>query len=196
MRVKRYALITTALTGILAATSVAAQTADTTPADAKAQATTPASQEVVVIGIRKSLQKSLQVKRNADAQIDVITAEDVAKFPDTNVAEALSRLPGVTIDHSDGGEGNKVAIFCIDSRLILTEMNGNPLATSSVGVADPSSGRSFNFTNLAPEMIGNVEVYNSTEARLDEGGVGGTINLNTRKPLDLVAEHPVAVAEL
>ncbi len=184
MTVKRYALITTALAGIMAATSVAAQTADTSTTDSKAKAS-DASQEVVVVGIRKSLQKSLQVKRNADAQIDVITAEDVAKFPDTNVAEALSRLPGVTIDHSDGGEGNKVAIFGIDSRLILTEMNGNPLATSSVGVADPDSGRSFNFTNLAPEMIGNVEVYKSTEARLDEGGVGGTINLNTRKPLDL-----------
>ena len=185
MRVKRYALITTALTGIMAATSVAAQTADTSPTNATAKASEPAAQEVVVVGIRKSLQKSLQVKRNADAQMDVITAEDVAKFPDTNVAEALSRLPGVTIDHSDGGEGNKVAIFGIDSRLILTEMNGNPLATSTVGVADPNSGRSFNFTNLAPELIGDVEVYKSTEARLDEGGVGGTINLNTRKPLDL-----------
>ena len=185
MRVKRYALITTALAGIMAATSVAAQTADTSTTNTKAQASEPASQEVVVIGIRKSLQKSLQVKRNADAQMDVITAEDVAKFPDTNVAEALSRLPGVTIDHSDGGEGNKVAILGIDSRLILTEMNGNPLATSSVGVADADSGRSFNFTNLAPELIGDVEVYKSTEARLDEGGVGGTINLNTRKPLDL-----------
>ncbi len=185
MRVKRYALITTALTGIMAATSVAAQTANTTTTDTKAQASAPAAQEVVVVGIRKSLQKSLQVKRNADAQMDVITAEDVAKFPDTNVAEALSRLPGITIDHSDGGEGNKVAILGIDSRLVLTEMNGNPLATSSVGVADADSGRSFNFTNLAPELIGNVEVYKSTEARLDEGGVGGTIDLNTRKPLDL-----------
>jgi iron complex outermembrane receptor protein len=182
MKLRRFALITTALTGIVTATSVMAQTTDTTEAKA---APAPAAQEVVVVGIRKSLQKSLQVKRNADAQIDVITAEDVAKFPDTNVAEALSRLPGVTIDHSDGGEGNKVAIFGIDSRLILTEMNGNPLATSSTGVATADSGRSFNFTNLAPELIGNVEVYKSTEARLDEGGVGGTINLNTRKPLDL-----------
>ena len=187
MRLKRYALITTALTGIMAATSVMAQTTSTTTDTTTKAAAEPAAQEVVVIGIRKSLQKSLQVKRNADAQMDVITAEDVAKFPDTNVAEALSRLPGVTIDHSDGGEGNKVAILGIDSRLILTEMNGNPLATSTVGVADPNSGRSFNFTNLAPELIGDVEVYKSTEARLDEGGVGGTINLNTRKPLDLPA---------
>lgn len=184
MTVKRYALITTALAGIMAATSVAAQTADTSTTDAKTKAS-DSSQEVVVVGIRKALQKSLQVKRNSDAQMDVITAEDVAKFPDTNVAEALSRLPGVTIDHSDGGEGNKVAILGIDSRLILTEMNGNPLATSSVGVADVDSGRSFNFTNLAPEMIGNVEVYKSQEARLDEGGIGGVINLNSRKPLDL-----------
>lgn len=184
MTVKRYALITTALAGVMAATSVTAQTSDSSTT-APAQKASDASQEVVVVGIRKSLQKSLQVKRNADAQMDVITAEDVTKFPDVNVAEALSRLPGVTIDHSDGGEGNKVAILGIDSRLILTEMNGNPLATSSVGVADPDSGRSFNFTNLAPEMIGNVEVYKSTEARLDEGGVGGTINLNSRKPLDL-----------
>ncbi len=185
MTVKRYALITTALAGIMAATSAMAQTTDTSTTDSTTKAAPAASQEVIVIGIRKSLQKSLDVKRKSDAQMDVITAEDVSKFPDTNVAEALSRLPGVTIDHSDGGEGNKVAILGIDSRLILTEMNGNPLATSSVGVADPDSGRSFNFTNLAPELIGDVEVYKSTEAKLDEGGVGGTINLNTRKPLDL-----------
>jgi iron complex outermembrane receptor protein len=191
MGIKQYALVTTALTGAMFATSVLAQDATPSPSaqtsSSKAEAAPGAVSEVVVVGIRRSLQKSLELKRSNDSQIDVITAEDVTKFPDTNVAEALSRLPGVTIDHSDGGEGNKVAILGIDSRLILTEMDGNALATSSVGVDDHTSGRSFNFINLAPEIIGDVEVYKSTQAKLDEGGVGGTINVNTRRPLDLPA---------
>lgn len=161
--------------------------AQTTPAASSAGASGDSdAQEVVVVGIRKSLQKSLQVKRKSSAQMDVITAEDVSKFPDTNVAEALSRVPGVTIDHS-GGEGNKVSILGIDSRLINVSLNGNPLATSTGGIATADTGRSFNFSNLAPELIGNVQVYKSTQAKLDEGNVGGSIIVNSRKPLDLPA---------
>src|SRR5438552_19216535 len=109
MRMRQYALVTTALAGGLFSTAAFAQSATPSATDgsnAKASSSDAVS-EVVVVGIRKSLQKSLEVKRNSDSQIEVITAEDVSKFPDTNVAEALSRVPGVTIDHSDGVEGNK-----------------------------------------------------------------------------------------
>jgi iron complex outermembrane receptor protein len=150
-----------------------------------ATADNSSAQEVVVVGVRKSLQKSLNVKRRASAHIDVITAEDVSKFPDVNVAESLSRLPGITVDRSGGGEGEKIAINGIDSRLINVSLNGNPLASAQAGANDSDAGRSFNFANLAPELIGNVEVYKTTEARLDEGGVGGTVIVNSRKPLSL-----------
>ena len=192
MQIKRHALATTALTGLFFSTTAFAQT---TPAPATDGVIAPVQEDakgdIVVTGIRKSIQKSLDTKRASSAQIEVITAEDVAKFPDTNVAEALSRLPGVTIDHSNGGEGNKVAILGIDSRLINVQLDGNNLATSEGGIPGGNgnqandTGRSFNFENLAPEIIGEVEVYKSTQAKLDEGAVGGTIIVNTRNPLDL-----------
>ena len=181
MKIRSYALITTALTGVLIAGGAYAQNSQAPAADTKKDD----GQEVVVVGVRKSLQKSLKVKRDATAHIDVITAEDVSKFPDVNVAESLSRLPGVTVDRTGGGEGNRVAINGIDSRLVLVELNGNPLATATGGANNHDTGRSFDFTNLAPELIGNVEVYKTPEARLDEGAVGGTIILNTLRPLSL-----------
>ncbi len=180
MKLRSYALVTTALTGVIISTGAYAQ--DTTAPAAKKDS---ASDEIVVVGVRKSLQKSLNVKRAASAHIDVITAEDVSKFPDVNVAESLSRLPGITIDRTGGGEGNKVAINGIDSRLVVVTLNGNPIATATAGANNHDTGRSFDFTNLAPELIGNVEVYKTPEARLDDGAVGGTININTLKPLSL-----------
>ncbi|MGN6207105.1 TonB-dependent receptor [Asticcacaulis sp.] len=181
MKLKSYALITTALTGVMIAGGAYAQ--DTTAPAATADNDT--AQEVIVVGVRKSLQKSLNVKRRASAHIDVITAEDVSKFPDVNVAESLSRLPGITVDRSGGGEGEKIAINGIDSRLINVSLNGNPLATADAGANDHDNGRSFNFSNLAPELIGNVEVYKTTEARLEEGGIGGSVIVNSRRPLSL-----------
>jgi iron complex outermembrane receptor protein len=180
MKLKSYALITTALTGVMISGGAYAQDSAAPAATADAPA-----QEVVVVGVRKSLQKSLNVKRRASAHIDVITAEDVSKFPDVNVAESLSRLPGITVDRSNGGEGEKIAINGIDSRLINVSLNGNPLASAQSGANDSDAGRSFNFSNLAPELIGNVEVYKTTEARLDEGGIGGSVIVNSRKPLSL-----------
>ncbi len=181
MRTKTKALITTALAGALIAGSVYAQeTTTTTTADA-------GSDEVVVVGVRKSLQKSLATKRKASAHIDVITAEDVSKFPDVNVAESLSRLPGITVDRSGGGEGEHIAINGINSRLINVTLNGNPMATANSGANNQDTGRSFNLSNLAPELIGDVQVFKTTEARLDEGGIGGTIIVNSRKPLSLPA---------
>ena len=140
-------------------------------------------ENVVVVGVRSSLQKSLDLKRETSAHIDVITAEDVTRFPDVNVAESLSRLPSVTVDRRSGGEGDRVAINGVDSRLINVSLDGTPLATASTGENNSNSGRSFSFSNLAPEIIGNVEVFKTSQARLDEGGVGGSIIVNTRNPL-------------
>ncbi|WP_277969224.1 TonB-dependent receptor [Sphingomonas echinoides] len=136
--------------------------------------------DIVVTGYRRSIETSLARKRDANAFIDVITAEDVGKFPDKNVADSLQRVPGVVIER-DGGEGSRVSIRGLQSDLTLTELNGNFIAGADTG--DPS--RSFNYLLLPSNMIGSIDVYKSPEARLDEGGVGGTIILHTRRPLDL-----------
>lgn len=210
MNVRTLALVTTAITGV--GWSVSATAQDQT-ADAAAQTQTEAPRstadrvtqrlekrddadtggDIVVVGTRNAIANSIDSKRSASAQKDVVTAEDVARFPDVNVAESLSRLPGVTIDRTAGGEGAKVSINGIDSRLILTQFNGQPIATAEPGANNHDTGRSFNFRNLAPELIGTVEVYKTSEARLDEGGVGGSIIVNSRLPFDL-PRNTVSVA--
>lgn len=136
--------------------------------------------EIVVTGYRRSLEESVARKRNADAFIDVITAEDVGKFPDKNVADALQRVPGVVITR-DGGEGARVSIRGLQPGLSLTLLNGNFLAGADSGQPQ----RSFNYVLLPSTFIASTEVYKSPEARIEEGGVGGTIILNTRRPLDV-----------
>jgi len=164
-----------------------AQTATGPSADQPAQAgvsSDPAQNQtgsdIVVTGYRQSIEASLQQKRNANAFVDVITAEDVGKFPDKNVADSLQRVPGVIIDR-DGGEGSRVSIRGLSSDLTLTELNGNFIASADNG--GPS--RSFNYLLLPSNLIGSVEVFKSPEARLDEGGVGGIIINHTRRPFDL-----------
>ncbi|MGM9484294.1 TonB-dependent receptor [Roseateles sp. NT4] len=135
---------------------------------------------VVVTGYRSSIEKSLDRKRNSDAIVDVISAEDVGKFPDKNVADALQRVPGVIINR-DGGEGKNVSVRGLSSALTLTELNGNYIATAESN-GDPT--RSFNYTLMPSNMLGSAELFKTPEARLDEGGVGGTVILRTRRPLD------------
>jgi iron complex outermembrane recepter protein len=136
--------------------------------------------EVMVTGYRRSVEESLEQKRAANAFVDVITAEDIGKFPDKNVADALQRVPGVIITR-DGGEGSRVSIRGLRDGLTQTLLNGNFLAGADSG--DPQ--RSFNYVMLPSNFIASTEVYKSAEARLEEGGVGGTIILNTRRPFDV-----------
>lgn len=168
-----------------------AQTATPSSPDQQ-QGTTSADTggEIVVTGYRESIEESLRQKREANALVDVITAEDIGKFPDKNVADALQRVPGVVITR-DGGEGSRVSIRGLQPGLTLTLLNGNFLAGADSG--DPQ--RSFNYVMLPSNFIASTEVYKSPEARLEEGGVGGTIILNTRRPLDLDAWSGFASVE-
>lgn len=144
-------------------------------------------QGVTVTGYRGSLDKALNVKRDAGAIVDAISAVDIGKFPDTNAAESLSHLPGITVDRQFG-EGEKVSINGTDPALNRVLLNGQTIASGDWG-GNPTdtSGRTFNYTLLSPEIIGLMEVYKSPEARIDEGSIGGTVIINTRKPLDLPA---------
>jgi TonB-dependent receptor len=172
--------------------TVAAQDASTQDpakpqtAQQKADAAKAAQLEgITVTGIRASLEKSLDTKRNADAIVEAVTAEDIGKFPNTNVAEAMTQIPGVTIDRQFG-QGDRVSIDGTDPSLNLTFLNGQPVSQTPWQYgAQPNRG--FDFTMLAPEIVGRLEVYKSPEARLTEGSLGGTVLLHTLEPLDLPA---------
>ncbi|MCS0584876.1 TonB-dependent receptor [Massilia pinisoli] len=140
-----------------------------------------APEQVVVTGYRYSIEKSLDQKREANSIVEVITAEDIGKFPDKNVADALQRVPGVIIDRS-GGEGKNVSVRGLSSELTLTELNGNYIATAESN-GDPT--RSFNYTLMPSNMLSSAELFKTPEARIDEGGIGGTVILHTRRPLDV-----------
>ncbi len=143
----------------------------------------PLRQEVVIVeGIRASLAASSDLKRNAQGVIDAITAEDIGKFPDTNLAESLQRITGVSIDRSNG-EGSTVTVrgFGPDFNLVL--LNGRQMPTALLTGGAPAS-RSFDFGNLASEGIAGVDVYKSGRADLPTGGIGSTLNIKTARPLD------------
>ncbi|TGX55644.1 TonB-dependent receptor [Sphingomonas gei] len=175
----RALLIGTASAVALFSGAAHAQTADQAPASTEAQE----GEDVVVTGYRASLAAAIETKRNANSIIDSISAEDVGKFPNTNVAEALTLIPGVTVDRQFG-QGEKVSILGTDPALNRTLLNGQTVASADWFILD-SPGRTFNYALLAPQLVNRVDVYKSPEARIDEGSIGGTVNVVTRKPLDL-----------
>lgn len=192
---RKHALCAAMTTALFATAAAAQDSAPTQPAQASPPPSATAGKDkpvqelsaIQVTGIRASLQKSVDLKRNADSIVDAITAEDVGKFPDTNVAESLSHLPGLTVDRNFG-EGDKISILGTDPALNRLLLNGQTLASTN-WAGDPNSpdGRSFNYSLLASEIIGNAEVYKTPQARIDEGSIGGTVIVNTRRPLDLKA---------
>ncbi len=142
-------------------------------------------EEIVVTGIRRSIADSLTAKRMADSVIDVISAQDVGKFPDKNLAEAIQRVPGVVINR-EFGEGERVSIRGTAPNLTRTLYNGHALATADWFILDQlNTTRSFNYLMLPSDIIGRVEVLKSSQANVEEGGIGGVVNIHTRNPLDL-----------
>ncbi|WP_310226188.1 TonB-dependent receptor [Sphingobium xenophagum] len=140
--------------------------------------------EIVVTGIRASLNAARDIKRNAQGVVDAISAEDIGKFPDTNLAESLQRITGVSIDRSNG-EGSTVTVRGFGPEFNLVLLNGRQMPTSSLGDgASAPASRSFDFANLASEGVAGVEVYKSGRATLPTGGIGSTINIKTPRPLD------------
>lgn len=140
---------------------------------------------MTVVGIRASLQESLDTKRDATAVVEALTAEDIGDFPNTNVAEAMAQIPGVTIDRRFG-QGERVSIDGTDPSLNLTFLDGHPVA-QAIWLYGEQPNRGFDQTQVASEIIGRLEVYKSPEARLPEGSLGGTVMMHTRLPLDLDA---------
>ncbi len=165
------------LASILLATSALATIAGTASAqDAPAQDEADQVDEIIVTGIRSSLQSALTQKREADNLIEVIEAEDIGKLPDQNLAEVLENVTGIQITR-EAGVGRGVQIRGTDANRV--EING----VSTVGSGSGRSGISFD--DLAASIVSSVEVTKVPEASTIEGSVGGTINLRTIRPLEL-----------
>ena len=187
MNIRRSTLIGTAVAFALYHQSAAAQTATAAPANAAADV--EELDEVIVTGVRASLEKSLEVKRNADARLEVVTAEDVGKLPAHNVADALRGLPGVNISSSSADEGgfdesDRVSLRGTSPSLTQTLINGHSVGSADWFVLSQGNnvGRSVSYTLLPSELVNSVEVNKSSHARLQEGGTTGTVNILTRKP--------------
>lgn len=142
-------------------------------------------EEVVVTGsYNKSLQSAIESKRNSDSVIDSIVSEDIGKFPAQNIAEALQRVTGVSIVR-DRGEGVYVRVRGLGSNFQVTTLNGNTMAVNENVRTSGQFGRQFRFDTLPAELVSAVEVIKSPTADLDEGAIGGTVNIKTFRPLDL-----------
>jgi len=152
----------------------------------------PEEQVVVVTGIRASMQESINQKRNADTYVEVITAEDVGKLADKNIADSLQRISGVSVAAAGGSEGSfgendRIALRGTPSALTLTTLNGHSVSSGD-WFADNiiGGGRSVSFTLFPSELIGRVMVYKGSQASLIDGGAMGLVDIQTRKPLDLL----------
>jgi TonB-dependent receptor len=139
-------------------------------------------EEIVVTGIRASLERSMDLKRESFGVVDAITAEDMGDFPDSNLAESLQRITGVSIDR-ERGEGARVTVRGFGPNFNLVTLNGRQMPTAG-GINNEGLSRSFDFGNLASEGISSVEVFKSGRADVASGGIGATININTTRPLD------------
>lgn len=142
-----------------------------------------ALEEVTVTGIRASLRDALDTKRKADTVVDAISSEDIGKFPDKNVADALQRVPGISVDRI-WGEGRDIFVRGTDNTMNRTQINGQNMA-SAYWWANDNPSRGFNYDILASELVSKLEVYKSPEADMDEGSIGGLVNVSTRRPMDL-----------
>ena len=127
-----------------------------------------ALEEVVVTGIRASLSSSMELKREAQGVVDGIVAEDIGKFPDTNLAESLQRISGVSIDRSIG-EGSRVTVRGVGPDFNLVLLNGRQMPASSLEETTASNSRAFDFANLASESISAVEVFKTSRASHADG---------------------------
>lgn len=138
-------------------------------------------QEIEVRGIRETLKRNLAVKRDSQNVVDTVTAEDVGKFPDKNVADSLQRVPGISVDRT-WGEGRDIFVRGTNKDLNMTQLNGQAVASSYWWQNDAQS-RGFNYDILPSELVGSIDVYKSPSADMDEGSIGGLVNVKTRKPL-------------
>jgi TonB-dependent receptor len=154
-------------------------------------------QEVVVTGVRGSIERSLQLKKEAIGVEDSISAEDIGKFPDLNVAESLQRVPGVALVRSETGEGTEINVRGLGPDFTRVELDGmSGLSGITGGGPVPAEvTRGFDFQSIASELFQNATVEKSPTAATVEGGLAGTVKLETPRPLNYANTKFIATAE-
>ena len=205
-RNKRGLFVSASLASMLIAASAPAQTAaqapdsttEVSPADAGTQASPPAnaapatpepgqSEDIVVTGFRASLNSALNQKRQETAAVDSIVAEDIGKFPDSNLAESMQRIPGVALSRGDGGEGRNISVRGLGAQFTRVRINGME-GVSQVSGSDirggVASGRSFDFVTFPTEIFSALSVRKTLSADVEEGSLGATVDLRAPKPFD------------
>lgn len=181
----RIAALTTAsgLALVAAHPALAQEAGEGSPSEAESQEPAGEDNVILVTGFRASLESAQDIKRDADTVVDVITAEDIGALADRSVAEALQRVPGVNIGRFEktsdpdrfSVEGTGVVIRGLP--YVRSELNGRDIFSAT-------GGRVLSFNDVSPELLGRVEVFKNTTADMVDGGIAGTVNLVTRKPLD------------
>jgi iron complex outermembrane receptor protein len=153
-------------------------------------------EEVVVQGFRASLNSALALKREETAAVDSIVAEDIGKFPDSNLAESMQRIPGVALSRGDGGEGRNIAVRGLGSGFTRVRINGME-GTSQTGSSDiygaGNSGRSFDFNVFPTEIFSSLAVRKTPSADVEEGSLGATVDLKAPRALDLREDFVLSV---
>lgn len=184
-RGRRAAIATTSLLALAVSLACAAGAhAQSTAPTGQAEDKAGAVDEIVVVGTRASLQSAMNRKKRNGTISDSIVAEDISQFPDKNVGEALGRITGVQLAR-DFGEGNAVSIRGVEPDLNRVEINGmTTLSTAGNLQVYGGGGRSNDFRELASELVASIDVFKGFTADMTEGGIGGTVSVKTRKPLD------------
>jgi iron complex outermembrane receptor protein len=179
----------------LAALSWSLSTAAQQPSAQQDESGSAPIDEVVVTGFRGSLADALEEKRAQNGVVDVIKAEDVAKFPDANLAESLQRVPGVAVAR-DGGEGRSISVRGLGPDYTRVRLNGFEAQTTSNGFEGINRSRGFDFNVFASELFSSLTVRKTPSAETEEGSLGATVDLQTGRPFDRAGTQLVASAKL
>lgn len=153
--------------------------------------------EIVVTGFRASLANALNIKRNENGVVDAISAEDMADFPDLNLAESLQRIPGVAISRRSG-EGRQVTVRGLGSDYTRVRVNGMEAIATSSGTSNSGGtnrGRGFDFNIFSSDLFSNLIVRKTASAEVDEGSLGATVDLNASKPFDISGRRVIVSAQ-
>ena len=178
---RRSSAIAIATTMLVAAPAIAQNAADQPAADQSEAA------DIVVTGFRASLNSALGMKRAEAAAVDSIVAEDIGKFPDSNLAESMQRVPGVALARGDGGEGRNISVRGLGAGFTRVRINGME-GTAQTGGSDiygaGNNGRSFDFNVFPTEIFSALSVRKTPSADIEEGSLGATVDLTAPKPFD------------
>lgn len=179
---KKHASFKPTLVALTVASVFGSYSATTYAQEANNQAQDNEYEVIEVSGIRRSLVQSMDIKRSSDGVVDAISAQDIGKFPDTNLAESLQRITGVSIDRQNN-EGSRVTVRGWGPQYNLITLNGRQMPAANLSETTVNNDRSFDFANLAAESVSGVEVYKTGKAHITTGGIGATINILSHKPL-------------